>query len=253
MKIKSAIIVLILISVSQLTFGEITLPAIISDNMVLQQQSTVPLWGKATGNHEVNITTSWNNQRYSVQSDAEGNWRVKIKTPKAGGPFKIIFDDGNKLTLTNILVGEVWVCSGQSNMERSMLGAVNQPVLNSNDILMHARNPQLRLFHIERKVSNVPLDDCKGSWELSSPESAGTFSAVGFQFAKKMQELLKVPVGIIEAAWGGTPISGWMDKESFSSFPQLKILPKKLANSNHLTCLFNGMINPIDGYLFNGI
>lgn len=255
MNIKEVTGFIILILFSQTVFGKIKLPAILSDNMVLQQQSQVPLWGQATENHKVIIVTSWDHKQYTIQSDAKGKWKAEIQTPEAGGPYEITFDDGNKLTLTNILVGEVWVCSGQSNMERSMLGAINQPVLNSNDILIHAHNPQLRLFHIERQISNTPLEDCKGAWELSTPENAGTFSAVGFQFAEKLQETLNVPVGIIEAAWGGTPIKGWMDKKSLQPFHQLKIPPADnsvKASSQNSTCLFNGMINPIIGYGIKG-
>lgn len=109
----------------------------------------------------------------------------------AGGPYKINISDGENLILSNILIGEVWVCSGQSNMEISMLGYYNQPILNSNDILMQADNPQLRLFHVQRAVSNMPLTDCEGSWQLSTPESASSFSAVGFQFAQRVTKNFK--------------------------------------------------------------
>lgn len=255
MKIKKLANFTFFVLLSQLAIGKIKLPSIISDNMVLQQQSTVPLWGKASKEHKVTVTTSWDHEQYSVQSDASGNWKLEIKTPEAGGPYKITFDDGSKLTLTNILIGEVWVCSGQSNMERSMLGKVNQPILNSNDILMHAHDSLLRLFHVKRIISVTPLDDCEGTWEVSSPETASTFSAVGYQFAKKMQEILNVPVGIIEAAWGGTPIKGWMNKQSLQPFHQIKIPSANNSSkpsSQTATCLFNGMINPIAGYGIKG-
>lgn len=247
---------ILLIILSQTALGKIKLPAIISDNMVLQQQSSVPLWGSATENKRVTVLTSWDHKKYTAQCDAKGNWRIEIQTPAAGGPFNITFDDGSKLTINNILVGEVWVCSGQSNMEKPMLGGVNQPILNSNDILMHANDKKLRLFHVGRTVSNTPLNDCKGSWDISTPENASTFSAVGFQFAKQMQEILHVPVGIIEAAWGGTPIEGWMDRESLQSFSTIKIPASddtKKADPHTPTCLFNGMINPILGFGIKGI
>lgn len=237
---------------SQYLFGKIKLPSIISNNMVLQQQSGVPLWGNATANHKVSVITSWNHKQYTTQSDADGKWKVKIQTPRAGGPYTITFNDGDKLIIKNVLVGEVWICSGQSNMHRPMVGALNQPILHSNDILMHANNSQLRLFHVKMKPSFTPLDDCEGSWQLSSPLSAGTFSAVGFQFAKKMQELLKVPVGIIEASWGGTNITTWMNKKSLQSFPQIKIASRNPPSKNKTTCLFNGMIHPIAGYGIKG-
>jgi sialate O-acetylesterase len=140
-------------------------------------------------------------------------------------------------------------------MEISMKGYTNTPILNSNVILMHANDSNLRLFHVQRAVSNTPLNEVKGSWKLSSPQSASTFSAVGFQFAQKLQKILGVPVGIIEAAWGGTPIKGWMSKKSLEPFPQINIPSvntKVKASSQHPTCLFNGMINPIVGYGIKG-
>ncbi len=254
MKIKLTGFIFLLL-LSQIALGKIKLPAIISDNMVLQQQSTVPLWGKAIANANVSVITSWNNQHYTAQSDADGRWKIEIQTPKAGWPYSITFSDGDTLVLANILIGEVWVCSGQSNMDKPVRGAVNQPILNSNDILVHAHDSLLRLFHVKRKISRTPLDDCEGSWELSSPENASTFSAVGFQFAKKMQEILKVPVGIIQASWGGTPIKGWTDKKSLQPFSQIKIPSAnstKKISSQQPTCLFNGMINPIVGYGIKG-
>ena len=236
-------------------FGKISLPSIIENNMVLQQQSQVPLWGKSRSNRLVSLTTSWNNKVYKARSLSNGSWKVFIQTPVAGGPYTITISDGEKLVLSNILIGEVWVCSGQSNMEISMLGYGNQPILNSNDILAHSDNSQLRLFHVQRAVSNTPLDDCQGSWQISTPESAADFSAVGFQFAQAMQKILKVPVGIIETSWGGTPIEAWMNKESLSAFPDIKTpVENDAAKADRLrpTCLFNGMVAPIAGFGIKG-
>lgn len=246
---------IIFIVLAQTAVGKVDLPAIIADNMVLQQRAEIPLWGKAAPDRKVTVVTSWNERQYSTRSDASGNWKVAIHTPEAGGPYAITFDDGGKLTIANILIGEVWVCAGQSNMEISMRGYVNQPILHSNEVLMKANNSKLRLFHIERNVSNTPLADCEGAWQVSSPAHAATFSAVGFQFAMKLQQLLGVPVGIIEAAWGGTPIEAWMTKSSLLPFPSV-IVPTEenniKPNSDTATCLYNAMINPIAGYGIKG-
>jgi sialate O-acetylesterase len=247
--------IVLAVLVTATAWGKIKLPAIIGNNMVLQQQSEVPLWGGATANTSVKVVTSWNHKTYTIRSDAAGNWRVMVGTPAAGGPYTISFSDGAPLTLKDILIGEVWVCSGQSNMEISMKGYRNTPILHSNDILMNAGDSQLRLFHVQRAVSNTPLADCKGDWEISTPESASTFSAVGFQFAKMMQQILKVPVGVIEAAWGGTPIEAWMDKESLATFPRVKTPSEHdtlKADRLRPTCLFNGMIAPIVGFGIKG-
>ncbi len=236
-------------------FGKIRLPSIIGNNMVLQQKSKVAFWGKANNNSEVTLTVSWNNRLYKTKSFSDGSWKIYVETPGAGGPYKITISDGGKRILTNIMVGEVWVCSGQSNMEIPMTGYDNQPILNSNNILIRADNPQLRLFHVKRAVSNTPLKDCEGNWQVSAPESASSFSAVGFQFAQALQKILKVPVGIIESSWGGTPIEAWMDKESLAPFQGLRVplendpLP---PDRLHPTCLFNAMISPIAGFAIAG-
>lgn len=235
--------------------ADVKLPAIINNNMVLQQQSTVPLWGKASANKTVRITTSWDKKSYKAGSDKNGEWRVNVTTPSAGGPYTITFDDGQKLQLNNVLIGEVWVCSGQSNMVMPLKGYRNQPTLNGNDIIANAANINIRLFQVQRAVSNVPLDDCKGSWEVSSPESAAGYSAVGFQFAQQLQKILNVPIGVIESDWGGTPIEPWMDKASLASFPEVKIPTANdaaKAEARRPTCLFNGMIAPITGYGIKG-
>lgn len=245
----------VLILFSLCCSGKVRLPSIINDNMVLQQQSTVALWGKANKNTVVSVATSWNNKLYKTRSLSDSSWKIEIETPVAGGPYTITISDGEKIQLSNVLIGEVWICSGQSNMEITMLGYDNQPVLNSNDLLTQADNSQLRLFNVKRAVSNTPLNDCEGNWQISSPESAANFSAIGFQFAQALQKILKVPVGIIESTWGGTPIEAWMDKKSLTSFTGVRVpvendtlRPDRL----HATCLFNGMISPIAGFGIRG-
>lgn len=236
-------------------FSTVHLPAIIGNNMVLQRSAEVTLWGTSTHHGVVKVLTSWNHRSYHTRCDENGNWKVLVRTPAAGGPFQITFDDGDQRVLSGILIGEVWVCSGQSNMEIPMRGYQNTPILNANSILMHAGDSSLRLFHVTRATSYTPLDDCGGDWEISDAESASTFSAVGFQFARKLQSILGVPVGIIETNWGGTPIQAWMSSESLASFgkvvlPQLKAGRKPDPHSP--TTLYNAMINPIAGFGIKG-
>jgi len=136
--------------------------------MVLQQNSQVLLWGKA-GTATIKIITSWNNRQYNVLRQKDSSWRVRVQTPKAGGPYQITFIDGGRTVLTDILIGEVWVCSGQSNMEMPVKGFGNQPILNSNDLLMDAENPQIRLFRLERALSRTPQADCKATgWQTAN-------------------------------------------------------------------------------------
>lgn len=236
--------------------ANVTLPAVIGSNMVLQRQTQAALWGHATANARVTVTTSWNKKQYTVKAGADGAWKVKVQTPEAGGPYNITISDGKPVTLHNILIGEVWFCSGQSNMEMPVKGFKNQPVLHAADILMNADNSQLRLFNVRKKISRVPLSDCDASWQVSDAASAADFSAVGYQFAQMLQQKLKIPVGIIEATWGGTVIEAWMDKESLQPFTNEIKIPDAAdtlkLKPNDATNLYNGMVAPVVGYTING-
>ena len=233
--------------------AKIVLPAILANNMVLQQKSNVPLWGNANANATIKVTTSWNKKVYRAKADADGKWRLMVQTPDAGGPYTITLSDGIPITLTDILIGEVWVCSGQSNMEMPMRGFKSIPTLNSSDVLVKADNQKLRLFQVQHAVSDTPLTDCTGPWKVSSPESAFTFSAVAFQYGMLLQEILKVPVGIIEADWGGTRIESWMPNSALAHFPAVKLpAPNSQIGPYQPTALFNGMIAPITGFGIQG-
>lgn len=236
--------------------AKVKLPGIFSDNMVLQQNDNVKIWGNSTGK-TVQVITSWNNKKYKVNADDSGNWQATLTTPSAGGPYTISLDDGEKLNLENILIGEVWLCSGQSNMEMPVKGFKNQPTLNSNDILLEAENPQIRLIKYDKTASRIPATDNKStSWQVSDAQSAKEFSAVAFQFAQTLQRKLKVPVGVIMSTWGGTKIEAWMTENSLKSFPEIQIKPvadPAKVNPNDPTVLFNAMINPIVEYGIKGI
>lgn len=236
--------------------ARVTLPGIFSSNMVLQRNDNVKIWGKST-NKNVSITTSWNNKRYKAAAGNDGNWQVLISTPDAGGPYTVTINDGEKLILKNVLIGEVWVCSGQSNMDMPVKGFKNQPTLNSADILLDADNPQIRLIKYERTVSRTAQPDNKSTfWQISDPQSANDFSAVAYQYAQILQQKLKVPVGMIMSTWGGTRIEAWMTENSLKNFPEIKVNavsdPKKISQ-NDPTVLFNGMINPVVGYGIKGV
>ncbi|HXI01148.1 MAG TPA: sialate O-acetylesterase [Sphingobacteriaceae bacterium] len=236
-------------------FARITLPALIGNNMVLQQQSQAPLWGKAKASSAVNIITSWNKRSYLTNADKDGNWRLKINTPIAGGPYQITISDGEKITLKNILIGEVWVCSGQSNMGMALRGN-SSPVLYSNEIIFNADNPDLRLFKVGMATSLTPMSDCKGQWDESTSVTAREFSALAFQFGQMLQKKLKVPIGLIQSEVGGTMIETWMSATSLKAFPQVKIpinLDTIKAPHKEPTTLFNGKIAPLINYGIKGV
>lgn len=235
--------------------GQLRLPSVIADHMVLEQRAKVPLWGKATPGHTVTVIPSWDRHRYAAPVSSAGDFRIQVQTPPAGGPYSITFQDGGSITLHDVLIGEVWVCSGQSNMEISLKGYGNQPVLDGNELLTRSPDTGLRLFHVERAVANTPQRDCKGSWESADPESVSSFSAVGYLYAKILRRFLGVPVGIIESSWGGTPIEAWMDAGSLRSF-DVKGIPvagdTSAPDRLRATCLYNGMIAPVADFGIRG-
>ncbi|WP_316811845.1 sialate O-acetylesterase [Pedobacter heparinus] len=252
-KIGISLIILVNAAVN----AKVILPPVIDHNMVLQQKTNAALWGKASPAAKVKITTSWNGKSYSAQTGSDSLWRVSVSTPAAGGPFDITFDDGEKLILKNILVGEVWVCSGQSNMSMPVKGFKNQPVAGSDELLQQAENPNIRLMQIQRQYSVKPEFDGKViPWTAANMQSVSEFSAVGYIYAKILQEKLKVPIGIIMTAWGGTKIEAWMSPGSISSLSFIKqplIKEKTKISHNSPSVLYHAMVNPIAGYAIKGI
>ena len=199
----------------------IVLPACFSDNMVLQQQTKVNLWGRETPGKNFTVTTSWNKKNYQAKADAQGNWKIKISTPVYGGPFTISFDDGQITTLKNILIGEVWICSGQSNMEMPLTGGYGD-VLNVQEELTNAVNyPEIRMLKIDNKTSFTPLSNVqtKGSWAVCGPQTVRDFSAVAYFFAKNLFAGKHIPIGIINSTWGGTVAEAWTSGNSLKRMP----------------------------------
>ncbi len=249
-----AILLVIVFSVSQ-AFAEIKLPSVFCDNMVLQQQTQAAIWGKASKNSTVSVSTSWNGKSYSAKASADGSWKVKVTTPKAGGPYEITVSDGKALKLKNVLIGEVWVCSGQSNMEMPVKGFKNQPVIGSSDAIAFSSNPNIRLFSVKRATSLDPLDDFTGTWQLCEPENVADFSATAYYFGLMLNKTLNVPIGLINTSWGGTRIEPWISEMGCKNFDWVKLPEKKPVENlspQTPTVLFNAMINPIVGYGIRG-
>lgn len=236
--------------------AQVMMPTFFSDHLVLQQQSNAKIWGTAIGKKEVKVQTSWDNRTYTTKPDDKGNWAVVVKTAKAGGPFKISVSQQNKIVLNDVLLGEVWLCSGQSNMDMPVKGYYNLPITNSLDILMESPDPMLRLFKVERKYAAAPETDIKGAWQLSDAGSVASFSAVGYHFASYLRKQLGVPVGMIQSTWGGSPIEAWMDRELVGDVLKGREIDNKATSKAvHQTPgnLFNGMISPLIGYSIAGV
>jgi sialate O-acetylesterase len=235
--------------------AEIKLPAVFGDHMVLQQQTGAAIWGKATPNKPVKVTTSWDRKSYSARSGADGNWKVVVNTPEAGGPYTVSISDGKTLTLENVMIGEVWICSGQSNMFMPMSGYKNQPVTGGNQAIATSRNDRIRLFTVEKNKSLERLDDFTGEWQECTPEHVAGFSAAAYFFGKMIHEAMDVPVGLISTSWGGTRIEPWLSDNGFGEFPWVE-LPGQNTEEDFSqqtpTVLFNAMVAPVVGYAIRG-
>ena len=234
----------------------VQLPSFFSDGMVLQQQVNASIWGWAKPGASIKTTTSWNKKTYTSTADEKGKWNVKVMTPAAGGPYSISISDGEPLTIKNILIGEVWLCSGQSNMEMPMKGFKDQPINGSNDAIFNSNNEQVRIYTIPRAVERQSKDTSKSSiWKTANPENISNFSATAYYFGRLLQQQLKVPVALINVSYGGSPAEAFMSAESLKTFPEIAIPvvngTEKLNNKN-ATTLYNGMIHPVIGYTIKG-
>jgi sialate O-acetylesterase len=235
--------------------AEIKLPTIFGNNMVLQQQTDAAIWGMADANKTVKITTSCNKKSYSAKAGDDGNWKINVATPAAGGPFSITISDGESITLDNVLIGEVWVCSGQSNMQMPMRGYRNQPVYGANEAIATSSNKNIRLFTVERAKTLSPLEDFNGEWEECIPANVVAFSATAYFFGRMVNQALDVPVGLICSSWGGTRIEPWMSEAGIQNFDFVELPDKNKEgefSQQTPTVLFNAMIAPMVGYGIRG-
>src|SRR6185312_906479 len=270
----------------------IKLPAFFSDHMVLQQKSKVPIWGWASPGENISIQVSWQKNKVHTQADASGNWKLELQTPKAGGPYHLNINGENSIQLKDVLIGEVWLCSGQSNMSFPLKYSDS-----AKQEIAKADYPTIRYFDVKHQYGKEPFNNCKGAWQITSPQTSASFSAVSYYFAKKIQKQLHVPIGIICSAWGGTPAEAWtpidilQNDDSLHFFLQRwKEIPQKVgadSTSYHLAlqqweknkkidkdlrkpdkprdfyyytqpwcepaALFNGMIHPLIPFCFKGI
>lgn len=212
--------------------SEITLPAYFTDNMVLQQKSTVVFQGKATIGKTIILTTSWDQETHTAQTTENGTWQLPIHTPEAGGPYNISISDGKKKQLKNVMIGEVWFCSGQSNMEMPIAGWGK--VLNYEQEIVSSNHPAIRLFKVKKNTSLSPLDDIEslhGGWQVCSPTTVSDFSALAYFYARNLWEKLNIPIGVIDCTWGGTPAEAWTSREMLMQLPDFQPEMKKLAEN----------------------
>ncbi len=258
MKKNSILFVLVLVGCLLTTsiFAKVSLPAIISSNMILQRNTMVSLWGWGDAGEKLIIQTSWLKDPLHVTVDNAGDWKVKVQTTNSKKPQSIwINSHKQNILLKNILFGEVWLCSGQSNMEIPLSGFRDYPVYDAQEAITNSTNDNIRLFSVDNQASILPENKLGANtgWQSSNPASARDFSAIAYFFGKHLQDVLDVPVGLIHTSWGGSLIEAWMSKEALSSIKEFNLKDVDLKRGNRFpTVLFNAMINPLIPFTIKG-
>ena len=236
-----------------ISFADVRLPAIIGSHMVLQQNTTVKIWGWADPTEKISISTSWDTTTVTTIAANSAKWNLLLKTPAAGGPYTITIKANNTTVLEDVLIGEVWDCSGQSNMEMHFNWGIKEYTTDADN----ANNKQLHFFNIPKLTAEQPQDDTKGNWVVCNPGDMKRFSLVGYFFGQQLQQVLNVPVGLINASWGGTPAEVWTPKEAIEKEMILHEAATKLEPKDGWPITsgytYNAMINPITDYSIAGV
>lgn len=260
MKTFLGIILKCLLLVNLSVYANIELPALVGSHMVLQQNSTINVWGKANPGEQIEITASWDNLTEKTTTQSDGSWNVQLHTTGAGGPYIILLKGENTIVLSDILLGEVWLCSGQSNMEFPFREYGNTTIFNLEEELKNANYPRIRLFHVPRKKTAIIQTDVASQWEVCSPQTiySTQFSAIGYFFGRELVQTLNIPIGLIDASWGGTRIEPWTPVEGLEMMPSLDSIAKLAKRVNDKmdkqtpTLLYNGMIAPLTNFTIKG-
>ncbi|PSL45342.1 sialate O-acetylesterase [Chitinophaga niastensis] len=217
---KKALLFIAVSMINSIASATVRLPKIFGDSMVLQRDKPIPIWGWADKNEK--ITVQFHQQIKTTKADKDGKWKILLQPEQAGGPYNLLIKGKNTITLNDILLGDVWVCSGQSNMEYPVNG-----VLQANQEIAQANYPAIRHFYLPKDISDKPKDDIlPGSWKPATPANTGDFTAVGYFFAQTLHEQLHIPIGLIHTSWGGTNVETWISREGLASSEEFSALMK---------------------------
>lgn len=244
-----------LLGCGYLSMANVVLPTIFGNGMVLQQKAEVDFWGWGKPNENVVLTTTWSKDTVSMKVNNQGKWQLKVQTPLAGGPYKVQIQGYNTIVLDDVLIGEVWLCSGQSNMEWSARAGIN----NAAEEVKNANYPKIRLFTVWHRAAETPQLDIAGSgWAACTPQTMQDFSAVAYFFAKKIHKQLgDVPIGIINSSWGGTCAEAWTDPYYIENDSIMNSQAKKIKEEewgpNQPGRIYNAMIVPLKPFYIRGV
>lgn len=253
MKVLFNFLVIFVYAIGVANAQTLRVPSFFSDNMVLQQNADVKFWGWAKAGQKVKVIPSWSNDTVIAVTTGDAEWKTTLATPTAGGPYHIaIQSQGQELILDNVLIGEVWLCSGQSNMQWSALNNLKEMKV----ALPTITNPKIRFLQVSNIAAQTPQNDIYDKWTECNPQTAESFSAIGYFFAEKLYRELDVPIGIINTSWGGTSAEYWTPKEVIEADKELlanaglqKVAPRKPYQPG---VLWNSMVHPLAGYELAG-
>lgn len=243
---RKIIFLLLFTAATSTIYAQLRLPAIYGNHMVIQRNAAVPIWGWASSSQPVTIKVSWDTTTIKTRADNAAYWNATLQSPSTAGPHTITIKAGGEaMIIEDVLAGEVWLCSGQSNMEWSLEGTAD-----GKQIMNTVNDETIRLFDIPNSAANQPQSRGEGSWKICNAESVKSFSAVGYFFGKKINQELNVPVGLINASWGGTPAEVWLPREKVESDPELKAASLKQVDDKPWCpskpgVVYNSMISPI--------
>lgn len=233
--------------------ANVRLPAIFGDHMVLQQHTSAPVWGWADPMEEITLSSSWDGANYTAKADSYGRWTLSIQTPAAGGPYELTIRGRNTVHIKDILIGEVWLGSGQSNMQWSAQAGID----GAEEAVSAADYPEIRFFQVGRRSANAPQLDLEGHWEVCTPESMAEFSAVGYFFARRLHGELQIPIGVIHSSWGGTPAETWIRASRIAEDDRLRKAATKIKPMPWCPeapgQTFNSMIAPLIPFPLAGV
>ncbi|HKJ31801.1 MAG TPA: sialate O-acetylesterase [Balneolales bacterium] len=249
----SIILAVLVLTINLSAYAQLHLPSIESDNMVLQQNRSIQFRGWAGPIQKIQVVASWNNDTLKTVTPSDAEWSVTLKTPKAGGTYHITVIGDTTLVIHNVLIGEVWLCSGQSNMEFSPSWHPKY----FKSVIEKAHHPELRFFKVDKMSAPYPQKLIQGKWQVCTPKSVRSFSAAGYFFGRELRKKLNEPVGLIESAWGGTPVEAWTPSEVFAQHTKLAVSAAKLTPVPWCpvrpSVTYNAMIHPLVKYPIAGV
>lgn len=251
MKRLSVLLFFLTLALSAIEAKNLKVAGIFGDNMVLQQRVQTPVWGWADAGTTITVTSSWNDKSYSAKAGKDGAWKIMIQTPEAGGPYTLTVTDEKLITFNDVYIGEVWLASGQSNMAMEL-----KDCYESTKAILASRKSNVHFVNVPPVGSYKPLTDIKTDWVAAAPGNVGSCSAVAWYFAHFIQKNLVIPVGIINASFGGSIVETWMSRETCFALGGISVPDLGEGTTgwaaNIPTTMYNGMLNPILGYGIQG-